>query len=289
MKIVKIVFLLIATISIGSQVYFTENGILTDVVAEFIKNSKSFLYISSYSLNEEKIVEVIKQVYNSGIDIKILLETPSPLLGDSVKMDYEKSLHHAKFIVNETGVLFGSANFTKSGLETGFNDVIFFENYVEQFRKLFLSLWNKGEVVGCQPFLVVGYDNVEEKILDFISHARKRIYVVVYAFTNKQIFTLLKYKESRGLDVRIITDSWFINSNLNEIPNRNLKIIFKPMLHHKFMIIDNMVILGSANFTLNGLNKNFEMIYITDDFLEEYLKIFEYLWRFESGNNNFKD
>jgi phosphatidylserine/phosphatidylglycerophosphate/cardiolipin synthase-like enzyme len=127
---------------------------------------------------------------------------------------------------------------------------------------------------------VVGYDEVENKILELLYKAKKRIYLSIFAFTNEKIFTLLKYKESKGLDIKIITDSWFLNSKLNNYPVRNLKIIEKPMLHHKFMIVDDKLVLGSANFTLNGLNKNFEIVYITEEYLENYLEIFNFLWRY---------
>jgi len=273
-------FLLIPSALVISQVYFTEYGNLTNVVVEFLNNSKSFLYISSYSLDKEEIINEILKLSNSGVDVKVILENPCPELGNLVKIDYEKSLHHAKFIVNDSGILFGSANFTESGLETGFNDFIIFNDYVEQFKNLFLSLWENGKITSCFPFLVVGYDDVEKKILELLYNAKKRIYLSIFAFTNEKIFALLKYKESKGLDIKIITDSWFFNSRLNRVPIRNLKIIERPMLHHKFMIVDDKVVLGSANFTLNGLNKNFEIVYITEEYLENYLDIFDFLWRF---------
>lgn len=278
----KILFFLlfIPSVLVVSQVYFTEHGNLTNVVVEFLSKSKSFLYISSYSLDKEEIISEILKLNNSGIEVKIILENPCPELGELVKIDYEKSLHHAKFIVNDSGVLFGSANFTESGLETGFNDFIIFKDYTNEFKNLFLSLWENGKVINCSPFLVVGYDDVENKILELLYKAKKRIYLSIFAFTNEKIFTLLKYKESKGLDIKIITDSWFLNSKLNNYPVRNLKIIEKPMLHHKFMIVDDKVVLGSANFTLNGLNKNFEIVYITEEYLENYLEIFNFLWRY---------
>lgn len=278
----KILFFLlfISSVLVVSQVYFTEHGSLTNVVVEFLSKSKSFLYISSYSLDKEEIINEILKLNNSGIEVKIILENPCPELGELVKIDYEKSLHHAKFIVNDSGVLFGSANFTESGLETGFNDFIIFKDYTNEFKNLFLSLWENGKVINCSPFLVVGYDEVENKILELLYKAKKRIYLSIFAFTNEKIFTLLKYKESKGLDIKIITDSWFLNFKLNNYPVRNLKIIEKPMLHHKFMIVDDKVVLGSANFTLNGLNKNFEIVYITEEYLENYLEIFNFLWRY---------
>ncbi|MBO8160944.1 MAG: phospholipase [Thermosipho sp. (in: Bacteria)] len=287
MRISSLVLIIIIQLTfLGFQVYFTENQTLTDTVVEFINNSKTFLYISSYSLNHAQIISEINKLGECGVDVKILLEVPNPQLGRKVKIDYEKSLHHAKFMVNDSGVLFGSSNFTESGLETGFNDLIIFDTFVEQFRNLFLNLWYYGRIVGCSPFLVVGYDEVETEILKLLSKSKNRIYVSVYAFTNEKIFTLLKYKEAKGVDVRIITDSWFKISKLKPYPVRNFKIIYDPMLHHKFIIVDDKVILGSANYTVNGLTKNFEMVYITEEFLDEYLNVFNFLWRYSSEDKN---
>ena len=281
MRISSILLVLISIVIFSVNVHFTEFENLIDIVVDFVNSSFNFLYISSYSLNNKEVVFAINNLVSKGVDVRVILEVPNKDLKCKVLKDFEKSLHHAKFMVNENYVLFGSANFTDSGLFDGYNDILLFEEQekIENFKKLFLNIWNNGTVSGCKDFLVVGYDNVESELLKLIQSAKKRIYVCVYAFTNEKILGLLKYKESKGIDVKIITDKWFESSKLNNYPLRNLVIVNDTMLHHKFIIVDDKVFTGSANFTVNGLNKNFEISYVSKELTNKYLYIFEYLWR----------
>ncbi|MBB6062468.1 phosphatidylserine/phosphatidylglycerophosphate/cardiolipin synthase-like enzyme [Thermosipho japonicus] len=290
MKISSILIIFLSLVVFSANVYFTEFVDLTDVVVDFINNSNKFLYVSSYSLDNYYVVEAINRLSEKGLDVRVILEVSNKDLKCKVLKDYEKSLHHAKFMVNDNGVIFGSANFTDSGLFEGYNDIVVFEkDKVENFKNLFLNLWNDGRVSGCKNFFVVGYNDVESKLLEFIQSAKKRIYVCVYALTNKKVFALLKYKESRGIEVKIITDKWFDNSILKKYPIRNIVIVRDKMLHHKFVIVDNSVFLGSANITVNGLTKNFEMAYISKQFLSNYLKVFDYLWRRYGENKDIEN
>ncbi|ANQ53345.1 phospholipase [Thermosipho sp. 1063] len=284
MKLSSLVFLLFTIVVLSVEVYFTEFCDLTDVVVNFVNNSRQFLYISSFSIDKNEVIDAINKLYKKGVDVRVILEVPNAKLESPVLKDYESSLHHAKFMVNENGVLFGSANFTESGLVEGFNDMLFFDNYVIEFKKLFLKLWNEGVIISLDDFLVVGYDDVERILLKLMQGARKRIYLCVYAFTNPNVLAMLKYKESKGVDVKIITDSWFERYALFDYPYRFIKIIKDRMLHHKFVIVDNYVFLGSANFTRNGLNRNYEICYISKTLTKKYLEVFNFLWRRKSGN-----
>ncbi|QTA37106.1 phospholipase [Thermosipho ferrireducens] len=277
------------TYLLTAQVYFTEYGPLTNLIVSFIESSKKFLYISSYSISEPDVINAIKSAIKKDVDVKIISEKPVPELGKFVKIDMEKSLHHAKFMVNENGILFGSANFTESGLITGFNDILVMSKYQQNLKNFFESLWFEKETVLPFPFIVTSANNMENYILTEISKAKKRILLAVYAFTNPKIYTLLKYKESSGLDVKIVTDKWFKNSPLEKFPNGNVKIISNPMLHHKFIIIDDKIIVGSANYTISGLTRNLEIIYKTNNYLNEYLKIFQFLWRYNNGNDSIEN
>jgi len=66
--------------------------------------------------------------------------------------------------LNDHGVIFGSANFSVSGLETGLNDLILFpKSYSERFKEFFLNLWEYGKIGTVKGFLVSPVDNPERK------------------------------------------------------------------------------------------------------------------------------
>ncbi len=281
-----VVLIIFSHILFGIQVYFTEYGSLTSNIIDFIRSSKEYIYVSSFDMSHPDILSELMKLKNSGVDVRIITEKPITNLPS--KMDYSNGLHHVKFIVNENGVVFGSANFTNSGLVTGYNDIIIFPpNYSERFKEFFLNLWNGGLVSKVKDFLVSPIDKVEEHVVKLLLKARKKIWVCVYAFTDVNILAVLKYKSSQGVDVRIITDKWFYSSNLSKLPVENITVISDRMLHHKFMIVDDILITGSTNYTESGFHKNVEMIWITKDkkIVEEYKKVFKTLESVDDKNS----
>lgn len=99
-------------------------------------------------------------------------------------------------------------------------------------------------------------------------------------FSDLNILTVLKYKASKGVDVRIVTDKWINTSRLKKVPLENTRVITSRMLHHKFIIIDNTLITGSTNYTESGFHKNVEMIWVTRDknIVREYENVFKMLY-----------
>jgi phosphatidylserine/phosphatidylglycerophosphate/cardiolipin synthase-like enzyme len=246
------------------SVYFTETGALTNLVLEFMNSSDTFLYVSALDVSHPIVLSALKKLYEKGVDVRIVTE--KPVIGIPSKIDASKGLHHVKFMVNDHGVIFGSANFSVSGLETGLNDLILFpKSYSERFKEFFLNLWEYGKIGTVKGFLISPVDNPEEKVLKAIQKARKRIYICMYAFTDENILASIKWKQSQGIDVKIVTDKWFLRSRISKYLRGNSKIISRTLLHHKFVIVDDELFTGSTNYTESGFHKNVEMIWYTKD------------------------
>ncbi|AFG35070.1 phospholipase D-like domain-containing protein [Fervidobacterium pennivorans subsp. shakshaketiis] len=258
------------------SVHFTETKALTNFVLEFINSSDTFLYVSALDVSHPIILSALKKLQENGVDVRILTE--KPVLGLPSKLDASKGLHHVKFMVNDNGVIFGSANFSVSGLETGLNDLILFpKNHSERFKEFFLNLWEYGKIGTVKGFLVSPVDNPEEKVLRAIQKARKRIYICMYAFTDENILASIKWKQSQGIDVQIVTDKWFLRSRISKYLQGNCKIISRTMLHHKFIIVDDELFTGSTNYTESGFHKNVEMIWNTKD--RRIVKMYEQVFK----------
>ncbi len=279
LKTLQIIILITATISFGISVYFTEYGPTLNYVLEFVRKSERYLFVSALDVSHPDVVSELIRLKNSGVDVRVVSE--KPVLNLPSKIDFSKGLHHVKFMVNEHGVLFGSSNFSESGLVTGLNDLIFFpQSYSERFRKFFLNIWDYGTVTKVEGFLVSPIDKVEENVVKLLLKSKRRIWVCVYAFSDLNILTVLKYKASKSVDVRIVTDKWISTSRLKKVPLENTKVITSRMLHHKFIIIDNTLITGSTNYTESGFHKNVEMIWVTKDknIVREYENVFKMLY-----------
>ncbi|MFN3692002.1 MAG: phospholipase D-like domain-containing protein [Fervidobacterium sp.] len=264
------------------DVYFTEDGPIVDKVLEFMRNSKNYLFVSALDVSHNIILNELYHLKEKGIDVRVITE--KPVLGLPSKIDFSGGLHHVKFIVNDYGVLFGSSNFSDSGLVSGFNDMILFpRTFSDKFRKFFLNIWDEGLVTGVEGFLVSPIDKVEENVLKRLSKARKKIWVCVYAFSDMNILSMLKYKASCGVDVKMVVDKWIWSSKIGKLPLENTKIVTSRMLHHKFIIIDDTLVTGSTNYTESGFHKNVEMIWVTKDkrLVKRFEEIFKKLYNYD--------
>lgn len=119
---------------------------------------------------------------------------------------------------------------------------------------------------------VVNYKSALNVIIPLLKDAKKRIWVMVFAFTDRVIADELMKAKLRGLDVRIWMDyqmyaSQFNNSGRTYIALREklgpdfAKICRRPdggLLHHKALIIDDAVVLGSLNFSSSAVTDNDE-------------------------------
>lgn len=140
------------------------------------------------------------------------------------------------------------------------------------------------------------FQNIEYQIIKNLNLAQSRILIAVAWFTNNSISNeILKKKD---LDIEILVDD--NNTNKNSINIKNLlksgiditfiKDINKQyyLMHNKFCIIDNrIVITGSYNWTKNA-NSNDENISIFDDEVNAryYTQEFRRIKNLEYSNNN---
>ncbi|WP_197972075.1 phospholipase D-like domain-containing protein [Nitrosophilus labii] len=122
-----------------------------------------------------------------------------------------------------------------------------------------------------------------DTLLKSIDLSKNQIDIAIYSFTNRKIAKHLKKAAKRGVKIRIIFDKesnlYNKRSQLRYLAKyKNIKtyiISGKPFkkndsygkMHMKLMIIDNKrVILGSANYSYSAFGKNYEILYIKDDY-----------------------
>ena len=137
--------------------------------------------------------------------------------------------------------------------------------------------------------VIVGKD-FPQKVIPLIEHAKKTIKIIVYdwrwysndAGNAVQLFNQAIIRSvRRGVKVRAIANNDFIVSTLNQNGIDAKKIAVQGLVHAKLMIIDdNIVILGSHNYTHNAfvLNKEISVILIDFDNFLDFNNFFESLW-----------
>ena len=137
---------------------------------------------------------------------------------------------------------------------------------------------------------VVAYFNEEilKQLQNYLTYARKSLKIAVSWFTNFSLFKQIKQMANDGIKIQIIINNDLINNggyclNLDELiesKNVELSLVEYPhLLHHKFVIIDDdLLITGSYNWTRFS-GKNYEnMVVIKDEeIIEQFSNEFDEL------------
>ena len=128
---------------------------------------------------------------------------------------------------------------------------------------------------------VVAYfnDEILKQLQNHLTYARKSLKIAASWFTNYSLFKQLKQMANDGIKIQMIINNDLINNggyclNFNELiinENVELSLVEYPhLLHHKFVIIDDdLLITGSYNWTRFS-GKNYEnMVIINDEVIIE--------------------
>lgn len=262
----------------------------TDWLCELVDDALRYVYVCTYSLNEENLLSALSKASHRGVDVRVMFETGVVPSGTRAKVDFENSLLHLKFIVVDgEKALVGSANFTQNSLKNSLNDVLLVEDppTVSELAGLFESLWD-GEV----KQIFVEHDGLklvnsylEDLLLEELSKADKTVDIAMYALTHPKVWAMLKILASRNVRIRLLVDRWFLNSSsLKSMPKSRLelRVLEHLTLHTKLFIIDKRVVIsGSANATKSGYMRNAELMMILKrkDLVKGYIDFFERIWQ----------
>jgi len=132
------------------------------------------------------------------------------------------------------------------------------------------------------------HDNIREVVISSLHSAKNDLKICMYTISDNPIADSILQCFSRGVNVRIITDDGKIldkGSDIISLDERGIDIRIdsdKSLMHHKFVIVDNVKILtGSYNWTRTGSDINNENILVTTNkkIAKAYKKEFKRLWK----------
>ena len=98
-----------------------------------------------------------------------------------------------------------------------------------------------------------------EAIANWIDAASSRVWLAGYGFWSAPIAKALAAAYERGVDVHLVLDSSNRKvrySRAPELHTAGLDVLTNSryaIMHHKFVIVDQSVVLGSMNFTASGV------------------------------------
>lgn len=117
------------------------------------------------------------------------------------------------------------------------------------------------------------------ELLSVIKQAKSHINIAIYSFTNREIAKALRDASSRGVKITIIYDMGQKNTDnstigyLEKFANIHTCLLegnpakkgkYKGIMHHKLILIDDRLVgFGSANWSKNAFENNYESFYFT--------------------------
>ena len=285
---------------------------------KYINNTKTSIDIALYGWDSNpKIYKALREAKSRGVKIRVVYDTSKnsyyPELGNFLKLADEKStdtptiLMHNKFMIfDNSKVMTGSMNYSKTGL-SGFNsNCVFFINsvevakiYEEEFGQMLEGKFHQKKMKISHKTVVLGKTRVTPmfspkdkiittKVIPMVNNAKNYIYVPAFVLTHDKLAEALIVAKSRGVDVKIIVDATHTSSSRSKVKMlRTAKVPVKVenyagKMHSKSMIIDDKyIVAGSMNFSQSGENRNDENVLIVEDerLAKYYRGFFEYLWK----------
>lgn len=138
------------------------------------------------------------------------------------------------------------------------------------------------------------------RFLKYLANARKSVDLCIYMFTQSTLADLLLDLQKADVKVRIITDSTEDEaggSQLERLRRAGIEVKSNKrntgaLMHHKFVIIDDrMLLTGSFNWTNKAVVSNYEAVFVTTakDLVTPFKNEFSKLWAsFVDHGTNFR-
>lgn len=127
-----------------------------------------------------------------------------------------------------------------------------------------------------------------DALASLIAAAQTRVWIAGYGFTSTAISEAARKAQRRGVDVRLVLDKSNRTSRHSQAPLLKRSGVdvrtngHYAIMHHKFIIVDDAIALGSMNFTDSGELRNAENMNIflaakplADVYAIEFLRLYQ--------------
>jgi cardiolipin synthase len=292
-----------------TEFYSTETkDNLRSTYIQAIKDAKSSIFLSIFSLTDMGIINALRLKSVEGINVTVIYDANASegvhrKLGGKVKAFSRKGrglMHQKILVIDDIKSWIGSANFTPSSLRSYGNLVTGFysRELARTLREKAEAMIAEGKVVlfPRRDFQINGQtlemwflpDNKDaiSRIKQLIQSAQKTVKVGMFTWTRHDLANEIIKAKSRGINAEVVIDK---NSgkgvsavvvrllSLNGILVRTNQ--GSALFHHKFMIIDDEILLnGSANWTKAAFTQNDDCFIILHHLTNEQQDYLHRLW-----------
>ena len=266
-----------------------------------------------YSLSLNSVRNALIHAFRRGVQVRVVMESdnmdsadPQALIEAGIPMlgDRREGLMHNKFVViDRSEVWTGSMNFTNDGAYADNNNLMRIhsdkaaEDYETEFNEMFVDDKFGADVGAATPnprVMIFGTpldiyfspdDHVQAALVELLDNAQTSIYFLAYSFTADPLGKAIRQRAAAGVKVSGVMEAEQVATNVgteyDAFRAAGLDVHLDGNLgqmHHKVMIIDDqIVIMGSYNFTASAENVNDENLIViySPDIAAQYLREFQ--------------
>lgn len=301
--------------SIGPPKILGTPHYLRDLINE-IDHAEEYVYASTYYVEdypENGLLDALENAAKRGVDVKLTFAIQTLVLYPSVEQDlidrgipYKIVTNHAKVVVIDDKIVYvGSANWNQNGLERSMELSIKLGNpdTIKEAKEFVEAMWKTGSKISRH------YDYSDDQfvngpeffdlLLDMIRDAHKvkvLMFEATYNFDDSNapdsiLLNEIKSAYGRGTDLQLLFDDpqyhityggkqFLTKNNIpHKLDDKTTGSLEK--IHAKAVLIDDeILILGSQNWTRDALDSSSEASIITrnPETISEFLDIFEQKW-----------
>ena len=268
--------------------------------------------MAAYSLNLRDVGSSLLHAHQRGVNVRLVMETdntnvavPKALIaaGIPVVSDRLPGLMHDKFVViDRAEVWTGSMNFTVAGTYHDNNSLMHIrssrvaDDYESEFDQMFeehkfgpgliSETPHPSVTIGDTPLQIYfsPADHVQVALLPLIDHARLSIAFLAYSFTSDPLGAAIRQRAAAGVRVAGVVEADQVRSNVGteyetfRSAGLDVHLDGNPgLMHHKVIIIDDqIVVMGSYNFTASAERNNEENLVVihNPEIAAQYMKEF---------------
>jgi len=267
-------------------------------------DSVSFLQASS---SERLAIASADPVFNQASNSEKLAILLTGLDDSGIRFIGGRRLMHHKFVlIDEELLLSGSGNWSSTAISVNLENLSFSsdKNVVEAFVCIFESMWgDPGQrslaAANCQKDNIFfspvrpGSSSVVDEILSAINASQQSIDIAMHHLVHPGVLFDLSKAANRGVKIRIVTDDDLCTQRLSPelaaMIRAGAEIRYIPttcsifqLAHNKYAVFDQRKLInGSGNWSLAGLERNYENFVSTSDFIavDSFQNVFNLMWQ----------
>jgi phosphatidylserine/phosphatidylglycerophosphate/cardiolipin synthase-like enzyme len=272
--------------------------------------------MAAYSLNLRDVESSLLHAEQRGVQVRLVMESddmngtvPKTLITAGIPIigDHLPGLMHDKFVViDRSEVWTGSMNYTENGTYNDNNNLMHIrstemaDDYEMEFNQMFVEHKFGSHLVSetPHPSLTIDgsplktyfspADHIQSALLPLINHAKLSIYFLAYSFTADPLGKAVRQRAAAGVKVAGVMETNQVRSDVGtqysafRQAGLDVHLDGNPgLMHHKVFIIDDqIVVMGSYNFTASAEKSNDENLVIINDpkiaaqFIKEFQRVY---------------